>query len=252
MLKGFLTLLEREIYRFLRLSKQTLLPPITTTLLFIFIFGYSLGSQIKQIEGFPYIVYILPGLIGMGVLNNAFANTSTSLFMAKMDRSIENILITPISYFQMLFAFLFGGILRGMSIGFLSLIVACMITELQVYSWINTLLIFFLMSLIFSALGLIAGMLADSWDHIATLNNFFITPLVYLGGVFFSISFLPPFWQKLSHFNPIFYLIDAVRLAILGRSFLNSNLVFMITTLLAICSFLMVLILFKKGYKLLS
>ncbi len=215
--RGFYTLIERECYRFARLSKQTLLPPIITTLLFIFIFGFSLGSRIREIEGFAYIIYILPGLTTMGVVTNSYANTSTSLFMAKMDRSVENILAAPISYYQIASAMMIGGLIRGILIGTITLGISILSVHMPLAHPFWAFLVLILNSILFSSLGIISGLWSESWDQIATFTNFIITPFVYLGGVFYSIHMLPPFWQKVSLANPIFYLVDALRWCVLGK-----------------------------------
>lgn len=247
---AFFTLILRECYRFARLSGQTIAPPILSTLLFILIFGYSLGSRIKQIGGFDYILFILPGLAAMGVVNNAYANTSTSLFMARMDRSIENMLSCPLSPLQLVSAFVIGGLLRGLVVGLLTLSVGLAMVGLQVQHWPHTVLVIALSSVLFSCLGILSALWAEGWDQIATFTNFIITPFIYLGGVFYSIHMLPTFWQKASLFNPIFYLVDATRWAVLGHSDIAYwySLAFLAgTTLLGygLCVYL-----FKKGYKL--
>ncbi len=248
--RGFFTLIERECYRFARLSKQTLVPPVITTLLFIFIFGFSLGSRIREIEGFAYIIYILPGLATMGVVTNSYANTSTSLFMAKMDRSIENIIASPISYYQIASAMIVGGVIRGVLIGSITLLISTLIVHMPIVHPFWTFLVLLLNSIMFSSLGMISGLWSESWDQIATFTNFIITPFVYLGGVFYSIHMLPPFWQKLSLANPIFYLVDALRFCVLGKGDLPLfySLFFIITVCLT--SYCICLVLFKRGYKL--
>ncbi|MBF0492652.1 MAG: ABC transporter permease [Deltaproteobacteria bacterium] len=249
---GFRTLIEREYYRFARLSKQTIAPPIITTALYIFIFGFSLGSRIKEVGGFPYIVFMLPGLAAMGVINNAYANTSTSLFMARMDRSIENILAAPLSPFQVVFAFVLGGILRGALIGILTLAVSKIFIPLPFYHFGYLLLVLLMSSLLFSCLGIISALWSESWDQIATFTNFVISPFIYLGGVFYSIHMLPPLWQKVSLLNPIFYLVDALRWATLGKGDVPFAISISFISTLALLSLALCAYLFRRGYKLLS
>jgi len=245
---GFQTLIAREYYRFARLSKQTIAPPIISTLLFIFVFGYSLGSKIKEIEGFPYIVFILPGLAAMGILNNSYANSSTSLFMARMDRSIENILSAPLSSLQIVGSFILGGVIRGLLIGLITLGIALFVHMPLVHPFL-TLIVILLISLAFSCLGIISGLWSESWDQIATFTNFIITPFIYLGAVFYSILILPPFWQKVSLCNPIFYMVDALRYATLGKGDVSFTLSFSILLGISCFSFMISVYLFKKGYK---
>lgn len=249
---GFRTLIAREYYRFARLSKQTIAPPILTTALYIFVFGFSLGSRIREVEGFPYIIFMLPGLAAMGVINNAYANTSTSLFMAKMDRSIENILASPLSPFQVVFAFIIGGVLRGLLIGCITFIVGKLFVDMPFHHFGWMLLVLLMSSLLFSSLGIISALWSESWDQIATFTNFVISPFIYLGGVFYSIHMLPPIWQKISLLNPIFYFVDALRWATLGKGDIPFwiSLTFISTlslSAMAFCAYL-----FRKGYKLLS
>lgn len=247
---AFATLILRECYRFARLSGQTIAPPIVSTLLFILIFGYSLGSRIKQIGGFDYVLFILPGLAAMGVVNNAYANSSTSLFMARMDRSIENMVVCPLSPLQLVSAFVIGGLMRGLVVGLLTLAVGIPAVGLEVHHWPHTVLVIGLSSVLFSSLGILSALWAEGWDQIATFTTFFITPFIYLGGVFYSIHMLPAFWQKASLFNPIFYLVDATRWAVLGHSDIPYwySLAFLAGT--ALLSYGLCVYLFKKGYKL--
>ncbi|MDO8461792.1 MAG: ABC transporter permease [Deltaproteobacteria bacterium] len=248
--RGFLTLVEREYYRFFRLAVQTIFPPIITTLLFILIFGYSLGEKIQTINNLPYILYILPGLAAMGVISNSFSNSSTSLFMARMDRSIENILAAPLSHLQIVGSFVIGGVTRGLVVGLTTLIVAKVMTPLTFSSLLGTLLSLVLISVTFSSLGIIAALWSEDWDHLATFTNFVITPFLYLGGVFYSITMLPPFWQKVSYFNPIWYLVDDFRRQVLGIGDLPAWQSQLVLWALALSTFLMAVRLFQKGWKL--
>lgn len=249
-LTGFFTLVRRECYRFARLSGQTIAPPILSTLLFILIFGFSLGSRIKEIEGISYILFILPGLAVMGVITNSYANTSTSLFMSRMDRSIENMVSCPLSPFHLVGAIILGGLLRGLVIGFVTLFVAIPMVHLRVEHWGLTFLVLTLTSVFFSSLGIISALWSEGWDQIASFTTFIITPFIYLGGVFYSIRMLPRIWQKVSLFNPIFYIVDAVRFAVLGHSDVSWQVSMGILTGLALVSFACCVYLFKIGYKL--
>jgi len=248
--RAFFTLVFRECYRFARLSGQTIAPPVLTTLLFILIFGFSLGSRIREINGVSYIFFILPGLAAMGVVNNAYANTSTSLFMARMDRSLENMLVCPLSPIQLVTAFTIGGLIRGLVIGCITLVVAWLTIGLQVHHWGLTIFVFSLSSIFFSSLGIISALVSEGWDQIATFTTFVITPFVYLGGTFFSLHMLPKFWQKVSLANPIFYLVDSTRYAVLEQSDIPWKISLSILAGLALLSFLFCVWLFKTGYKL--
>lgn len=252
---GFLTLIEREAYRFGRLASQTVIPPVVMTVLFVLIFGYSLGEGIEQISGFAYIVYIVPGLAGMAIINNAYSNSSTSLFMARMDRSIENIIAAPISYFKVVGAFVVGGVVRGLIVGGLTLIVAAILTHLPIahlgLAHLGLTFLYLLaISVIFSSLGIISALWAEDWDHLAVATNFVITPSIYLGGVFYSVRMLPGVWQKVSYMNPIFYLIDGFRFAILGVSDVSPLLSAGVIAGLALLTLAVAVYLFRIGYKL--
>ncbi len=247
---GFKTLVYRECYRFIRLAGQTIAPPILTTLLFIFIFGYSLGTRIKEIEGFSYIFFILPGLASMGVINNAYANTSTSLFMARMDRSIENMLVCPLSSTQLVGAFVIGGMIRGLVVGFFTFLVAILAIDLEIHHWPHTLLVLALTSILFSSLGILSALWSEGWDQIASFTTFVITPFIYLGGVFYSIHMLPPFWHKVSLINPVFYIVNAMRYAVLGHSDISFKFSLGFLSLTTMLSFSLAVYLFRRGYKL--
>lgn len=246
---GFFALIDRETTRFMRLSRQTVAPPLITTIMFILIFGYSLGSRIREIEGVSYIVYILPGLIQMGIITNAYANSSTSLFMARMERSLENLMVSPLNYFQIVTAYLLGGVLRGLVVGFTIMACSAFFIDYPKLNWPLVLLSFVATSTFFSGLGIISALRAESWDKIATFTNFVITPFVYLGGVFYSIHMLPPFWESVSHFNPIFYCVDVARMAFLGQSDAPVLLSLGIVLFSAAMVYGICLLLFKRGYK---
>ncbi|EKD41694.1 MAG: hypothetical protein ACD_73C00575G0003 [uncultured bacterium] len=249
---GLFTLISREGYRFIRLSRQTVIPPIITTIMFILIFGYSLGSQIKEISGFPYIVFILPGLVQMSVITNSYANSSTSLYMARLERSIENVLVAPLHYLYVVSSFMMGGILRGLVVGFTIISVAAFFVDFPPVNWLLVFYTLFMTSFLLAGLGVISALRAESWDQIATFTNFVLTPFVYLGGVFYSIKMLPDFWQKVSHFNPLFYCVDLLRYAFLGISDTSITTSLIIVTIIPLLIFLICVYLFRKGYKIIS
>lgn len=247
---GFYTLLSREVNRFVRLFIQTVVPPLVTTVLFILIFGYSLGASIREIHGFPYIVYIIPGLIQLGVITNAYANTSTSLFVAKMERSIENLLVAPLHYFQIVLAFTLGGVMRGLTVGVAILVISASFVDLPLPNLGWLLLSWTLTSSFFAALGIISALISESWDHVALIANFLITPFTYLGGTFYSIKMLPDFWQKISHFNPVYYCIDSTRHAMLGRADFPIAVPLAVLVGLNIVVMTICTLMIKRGYKL--
>lgn len=244
------TLLRRELYRFIRLAGQTIAPPVITTLLFIVIFGYSLGDQIRELHGVPYIQYILPGLALMGVLTNAFSNSSTSLYAARFDRSIQNWVASPIAPYQFVIALLCGGVARGIVIGLVTVGVGVVAVDLPVQHPFLMLAWFLGVGIFFAGIGISSGLMADSWDHLATISTFILTPLSYLGGTFYSLQLLPPFWQAVSYANPIFYCIDGFRFILLGTSDVPFPTSALILALGAAASTTLAWWLIKRGYRL--
>lgn len=212
------TLLRKEIYRFLRIWTQTLLPPAITMSLYFIIFGKFIGSQLNAIHGFTYIQYIVPGLVIMSIITNAFSNTASSFFLTKFNRSIEEMLAAPMSAYTILVGYMVGGAIRGMLVGIIVFGIAFLFTHMPiVHPWI-VLIMSFLAALVFSLAGLINGVYARRFDDIAFIPTFILTPLTYLGGVFYSIDQLPPIWRQISSFNPIFDLVNTFRYGLLGIS----------------------------------
>lgn len=249
---GFITLVRRETYRFVRLFRQTLVPPLMTTLLYILVFGVSLGSHIKSVKGFDFIVFIVPGLAQLGLITNAYANTSTSLFMARLERSIENLLIAPLSYLHIILAFILGAIFRGLTVGYATLLIARIFLEFPMPHPLLLLLSWTLSCAFFGALGIASALLAETWDHISLFTNFVITPFIYLGGAFYSVDMLPDFWRDVSRLNPIFYCIDSTRFAILGISDAPIASSFAVIGSLAVLSIAACTMMVRRGYKLVN
>ena len=249
---GFWTLLRRETARFLVLWRQTVLPPILSSVLYILIFGYSLGSRIREIHGFPYTEFILPGLAMMGIMNAAYSNSSSSLFMAKREYYLNDILIAPISYWETVLAFMAGAMLRGFLVGAVILATGTALAHLPWSHGFYGLAIMVLVSALLSCVGLILGLWSQTWDNVMLAVNFFITPLVFLGGVFYSIEMLPPFWRTLSHFNPLFYMINGMRYGVLGVADASPALSLGLTGLLAAGAFALTVGLFRTGYRIKS
>jgi len=212
------TIVQREIRRFLRIWPQTLLPPAITMVLYFVIFGSLIGRQIGAMDGFSYMQYIAPGLIMMSVITNSYGNVVSSFFGSKFQRNIEELLISPVSPHIILCGFALGGILRGLAVGLIVTALSLFFTELQVHHLGITLLVVLLTASIFSLGGFINAVFARNFDDITIIPAFVLTPLTYLGGVFYSISLLPPFWQKVSLGNPILHMVNAFRYGILGVS----------------------------------
>lgn len=249
---GTWTLLSREVGRFMALWKQTVFPPILSALLYVLIFGEALGSRIQLIDGFPYTAYILPGLAMMGVMTSAYSNSSSSLFMAKHEHYIDDILIAPMAYWEVVLAYTVGAMVRGLIVGVLILAVGVLAADLPIHDSFTTVAFLVVVSALLSSLGLIMALRAENWDQVMLLLTFVITPLVFLGGVFYSIRMLPPFWRNLSLFNPIFYMINGLRYGVLGAADASPWVSLLFTSVLAVILYAGTVYLFKIGYRLKS
>jgi len=251
-LTGFLTLTERECRRFLRVWQQTIIPPIITSLLFILIFGYSLGSRISSIGEVSYLEFILPGLLMMGVIMSAYMNTLSSLYISKFQGSVQELLIAPLSYWEIISALTIAALLRAVTVGISILGVSLLFTTIAIHSIL--ILIYFVLgvSLLFAFAGIATGLWANSFDQMNVFATFLITPLTYLGGVFYSISMLPSFWQTVAQFNPILYMVDGFRYGFLGQSDIPLWVSMLLVFVLALFFFVLCVQLLKKGYKLRS
>lgn len=218
MFNAFFTLLFKEIHRFLRLWTQTLLPSAITTTLYFLIFGRLIGARIGSFQGFDYASFIAPGLIMMAVINNAYNNVVSSFYGSRFNYSIEELLISPMSNAMVLAGFVAGGVLRSLIVGALVIAVSLFFTEIHFEHPVVMLVMLLLTAVVFSLLGFINGGYARSFDDIALVPTFVLTPLIYLGGVFYSISMLPSFWQYVSRLNPILYMVNGFRYGFLGVS----------------------------------
>lgn len=212
------TIAWRELRRFLRIWPQTLLPPAITMTLYFVIFGNLIGKQVGDMQGFSYIQYIVPGLIMMSVITNAYSNVVSSFFSAKFQRSIEELLVSPVSSHTILIGFVLGGVFRGLLVALIVTLLSLFFTSLQVQHLGITLLVVVLTAMVFSLGGFINAVFARNFDDISIIPSFVLTPLTYLGGVFYSIEMLGPFWQKLSLANPILHMVNSFRFGILGVS----------------------------------
>lgn len=215
------TILYKEIVRFTRIWTQTILPPAITATLYFIIFGKLIGSQIKNINGFSYMQYIVPGLVMMSIMTNAYANTASSFFGAKFSRSIEEMLISSMPNYIILLGYMLGGALRGILVGIVVMIIALLFTHLHFHSLPIIIVIGILSSMLFSLGGLVNGVFARKFDDVAFIPTFVLTPLTYLGGVFYSIQQLPKAWQVFSIFNPIFDIVDTFKFGMLGIADIN-------------------------------
>jgi ABC-2 type transport system permease protein len=224
--RAFFTLLLKEIQRFMRVWTQTLVTPILIACLYLFVFGATLGERISVVDGFSYAQFVIPGLILMGVINNSFANTSSSLFMSRHLGSIADLLVMPISSRQIVAAYTLAGMVRGLLVGGVVGLISTRFAELPWVYPFYAVLMALIASMLFALLGLIAGTFANSFDGLSLYINFVILPLVFLGGVFYPISILPPFWRFISQCNPLFYILDGFRHALLGVGDISLGLAF--------------------------
>ncbi|WP_018935463.1 ABC transporter permease [Thioalkalivibrio sp. ALJ24] len=212
------TIVIKEILRFARIWVQTVLPPVVTTALYFIIFGGLIGERIGEMEGYRYMDFIVPGLIMLAVITNSYSNVVSSFFGSKFQRHIEEMLVSPMPNGIIILGFVFGGVARGLTVGVAVLIVSMFFSPLSVHNPVVMLGVVLLTSILFALAGLINGVFARTFDDISLIPTFILTPLTYLGGVFYSISLLPDFWQGASMLNPIFYMVDAFRYGSLGTS----------------------------------
>jgi len=231
---GFRTLTFREVGRFFAVWRQTIVPGLISSILYILIFGFTLEKRIDNINGIPYTLFILPGLIMMNALTNATSNSSSSMLQMKLLGQLPDILQAPLSSFEISMAYIIGGTVRGTINGILILLVGVALGDMVVVSLVKTLLFIFLVSWAFSSIGLLLGQLSESWDQLATMQNFILTPLSFLGGIFYSIKMLPDWAQSLSLFNPIYYMINGLRFTILGISDSNPSHSFIIAIFMTV------------------
>ena len=249
---GFKTLTFREITRFFAVYRQTVIPGHITSGLYIIIFGLTLQQRITAIDGISYTVYILPGLIMMNVITNAYNNTASSILQMKLLQQMQDMLITPMSNVELALAFIIGGTVRGFINGILVLLLGIAIVGMPVEHPLIVIVFLILVSWAFSSAGLILGILAESWDNIATMVNFFITPLIFLGGVFYSINMLPGFWRTVSLINPIYYVINGLRYAVLDVGDTPFAISFSAALAMTIIFTVIGIGLFNKGYRIKS
>ncbi|BAN69615.1 ABC transporter permease [endosymbiont of unidentified scaly snail isolate Monju] len=244
---AFSTIVIKEVLRFSRIWVQTVLPPAITTALYFVIFGTLIGSQLGEMDGLRYVDFIVPGLILMAVISNSYANVVSSFYQAKFQRNVEELLIAPIPPWVVLWGYVTGGVARGVMVGLLVTLVSMIFSDFRVHSIGITLAVFVLTSVLFSLAGFINAVFANSFDDIAIIPTFVLTPLTYLGGVFYSIRMLPEFWQQVSLANPVLYMINAFRYGLLGVSdILVGVAVHIILGFIAVL-FFVALYLLKKG-----
>jgi len=249
-MSGFPTLLHKEVLRFWQVSTQTIGAPVLTAALFLFIFSHVMEARVRMYDALPYAAFLVPGLVMMSALQNAFANSSSSLIQSKITGNIIFVLLPPFAYWEFFAAYVLAAVVRGMVVGAAVLLVTLPFVDMAFRHPLWIVVFAFAGSAVLGALGMVAGIWAEKIDQVAAFQNFLIMPLTFLSGVFYSIHSLPAFWQGLSHFNPFFYMIDGFRYGFFGVSDVNPvGSLAVVTGFLALVSGL-TLALLKHGYKL--
>ncbi len=233
---AYLTIVSKEVRRFMRIWPQTILPPVITTSLYFLIFGTLIGRRIGDMNGVPYMNYIVPGIVLMSVINNSYANVVSSFYSTKFQRHIEELLVAPVPNWVILLGYVSGGAVRGVIVGLAVALVARSFTDVTIMHYGVAIAVFLLTAILFALGGLVNAIFANSFDDISIIPNFVMTPLVYLGGVFYTVDLLPEVWRKISLANPILYMVNAFRYGLLGVSDIRVG-----TALVMIAGFVVVL-----------
>jgi len=244
---SLLSIARKETTRIFRIWVQTLVPPVITMTLYFIIFGNFIGSQIRDINGYNYMAFIAPGLIMMAIITNSYTNTVSSFFSTKFQRNIEELLVSPTPNWVIILGYVAGGMVRGLCVGFLVSIVSLFFVQLPVFNLLYVVLFSVMTSFVFSLAGLINGLFAKKFDDISIIPTFVITPLTYLGGVFYSLSLLPPFWQTISRANPIVYMIDGFRYGFLGIADIGVGTGLLMLSFFAVVLFIANMVLLNRG-----
>jgi len=250
--RPFLTLVYREVWRFLVLYKQTIMPGIITSALYMVIFGQALGSRIKLENNVEYIIFIIPGITMMSVISQSYANSSSSIMQAKYLKFIDDYLIAPISGFELSMSFIIGAILRGVINGILIIITCSLFTNLTIANYSLSLFFLVVVSCVFGAVGVIVGIVAKTWDSVGVLGTFVFMPLSMLGGVFWSIDMLPESWAFVALYNPLYWMINGLRYSMIGVSEISIVFSIVVSIIFAIIFTAIASIMFSKGYKIKS
>jgi ABC-2 type transport system permease protein len=247
---GLLTLVKRELVRTLKIINQVVWPPIITTLLYVCVFGLALGSRIKTVQGVPYSAFLIPGLIMLQVIDATYSESSSSVFQGRFMNSIQELLIAPLSAAEMVAGYVIASVLRALVIANLILLVGLAFVHTAPRDWVLYFGVTILVAILFASLGIVLGLLAEKFDHLAVLTTFVITPLVFVGGVFTSAQFLPPAIRAASYANPVFYMIDAFRYSFTGRGDVPLGVSLGIVAVLAVLALVAALVMTARGHKL--
>ncbi len=237
---AYYTIARREVLRFGRIWLQTIIPPVVMVGLYFIIFGNLIGGRIGEMDGLPYVDFIMPGLVMMSIITNSYANVVSSFYGAKYSHHIEEMLIAPIPNIIIILGFVTGGVARGLCVGSAVTLISLLFTDFSVYHPLAVLVVAILTSFLFSLAGLINAIFANSFDDVTIVPTFVLTPLTYLGGIFYSIKLLPDFWQQMSLANPILYMVDSFRFGFRGISDLQFS-----SALMVICGFILILFSFS-------
>ena len=249
-MSGFQTLFGKEVMRFRKVATQTVAAPVLTSILYLLVFSHLMAGRLPVYDSVPYSAFLVPGLVMMSVLQNAFANTSSSLIQSKISGSVIFMLVPPLSYLEFFAAYVLAAVVRGLVVGLGVLICTLGLVDLQFQSPLWIFAFALAASALLGSLGLIAAVWADKYEQIAAFQNFIIMPLTFLSGVFYSIHSLPPFWQQLSHLNPFFYMIDGFRYGFFGVSDINPAVSLGIVCASLAALIWLALVMLRSGYKL--
>ncbi len=244
----FVALFRREIERFVRRPRNTFLPPLITNVLYFSVFGVILGTRIDEIAGFSYILFILPGLVVLGAISNAFENASFSIFHGRWNEYINEALTSPLSYTEMVLAYIGASLVRGILIGIMIAIIGAFFTPVGIAHPVYLAAFMVVVPLLFGSLGVAGGLWARDFDYLSVMNQFIIRPLVFFGGVFYSLDILPPLWQQVSLLNPMVYMVNGVRYGMLGYTDVNPDMALLVLSAATVAVILVDIELFRRGY----
>ena len=244
----FYALLKREFQRYVRRPWNTFLPPMITNVLYFSVFGVILGTRIDSIQGFSYILFLLPGLVVLGAISNAFENASFSIFHGRWNEYIHETLTSPLSYTEMVLAYVLSSASRGIVVGVIIAIIGAFFTPVGIAQPFYLVAFMLVVTLLFAALGVVGGLVADDFDHLTVMNQFILRPLVFFGGVFYSLEILPPLWRTVSLLNPMVYMVNGVRYGFLGYSDVDPNAALFVLTGMTIVVVVVDIMLFARGY----
>ncbi len=247
---AMMTLMKREMVRSLKIINQVIWPPIITTLLYVFVFGLALGSRIKSVQGVSYAEFLIPGLIMLQVIDSSYGECSSSVFQGRFMNSIQEMLIAPMSAYEMVFGYILGSIARAFIIANIIMVLGFVLVHTLPSNWFLYFAVMIVVSMLFSTLGIVFGLMAEKFDHLAVLTTFAITPLVFVGGTFTSAQLLPPMIRNFELINPMFYTIDAFRFSYTGQSYLPLWLSLTVIAVLSVISLAIALRMTVAGYKL--